>query len=44
MVFYKKLWEKNKEEFIEIVSSCKSYNSILTYFGEKNGGLANITS
>ena len=38
MVFYKKLWEKNKEEFIEIVSSCKSYNSILTYFGEKNGG------
>ena len=38
MGFYKKLWEKDKEEFIEIVSSCKSYNSILTYFGEKNGG------
>ena len=38
MVFYEKLWAKTKEEFAEIILNCKSFNSILTYFGETNGG------
>ena len=35
---YGKIWTKSKEEFAKIIAECTSFNQVLKYYNETNGG------